>query len=97
MTTTWGTVPERLAGDLYNLDEDESHIEVDQEIAKRTGTGKLLVQVCPAKVYSEAADGTIEVEYAACLECGTCLAVAAPGALRWHYPRGGYGIVFREG
>ena len=33
----------------------------------------------------------------ACLECGTCLAVAAPGALTWHYPRGGFGVQFREG
>jgi ferredoxin like protein len=39
----------------------------------------------------------IAVEFAACLECGTCLAIAAPGALQWHYPRGGMGISYREG
>lgn len=94
---TYGSVPERLAKNHYTLDEDEPHIEVNQEIARATGTGRLLVRVCPAHVYSEAADGTIEVEYAACLECGTCLAVAAPGALTWHYPRGGFGVGFREG
>lgn len=55
------------------------------------------MRVCPAHVYSEEADGTISVEYAACLEYGTCLAVAAPGALKWHYPRGGFGISYREG
>ena len=53
--------------------------------------------MCPAHVYSEAPDGTIAVEAAACLECGTCLAVAPPGSLRWHYPRGGFGVTFREG
>ncbi len=37
------------------------------------------------------------VEYAACLACGTCLAVAAPGALKWRYPRGGFSVQFREG
>jgi ferredoxin-like protein FixX len=37
------------------------------------------------------------VNYAACLECGTCKAMAAPGALTWHYPRGGFGIAYREG
>ena len=68
-----------------------------QEEARRTGAGKLFVQVCPAHVYSEEPDGTISVEYAACLECGTCLAVAPPGTLTWHYPRGGMGVVFREG
>lgn len=71
---------------MYNLDENESHIVFNQEIAKATGTGKLLVKVCPAKVYSEGPDGTIGVNYAACLECGTGRAVAAPGAVEWHYP-----------
>ena len=92
-----GSVPERLARNVYETDEEFSHIEVNQEIAKATGTGKLLVRVCPAHVYAEEDDGTISVEYAACLECGTCLAVAAPGALKWHYPRGSMGIHFREG
>jgi ferredoxin like protein len=42
-------------------------------------------------------DGSIAVQHAACLECGTCLALAAPGTLRWHCPAGGFGVVFREG
>lgn len=92
-----GSIPERLARNSYNLDEAGSHITVNQEIARRTGTDKLLVRICPAHVYSEKPDGTIGVEYAACLECGTCLAVAAPGALSWHYPAGGFGISYREG
>ncbi len=91
-----GTVSERLARNRFDLDE-ESHIEIDQDLARKTGTGKLLIRVCPAGVYSEAPDGTIAVQHAACMECGTCLAVAAPGSLRWHYPRGGFGIAYREG
>lgn len=93
----WGTVNDRLAKNSYAVDEGNSHIVVHQEEARRTGTGKLLVRVCPAHVYSEDADGAIAVEYAACLECGTCLAVAAPGTLDWHYPQGSMGIAFREG
>ena len=92
-----GTVAERLNANVYNLDEEESHIVVGQDVARRTGTGRLLVRVCPAHVYAEEPDGTISVEYAACLECGTCLAVAAPGALKWHYPAGSMGVMFREG
>jgi ferredoxin like protein len=91
------SITERLARNTYHLDDDENHIEVNQEIARRTGTGKLLVRICPAQVYGEAPDGTISVNYAACLECGTCNAMAAPGALMWHYPRGGFGIAYREG
>lgn len=91
------SVPERLAKNRFVLDDDESHIEVNQEIVKATGCGKAMVACCAAHVYTEEADGTLSVEYAACLECGTCLAVAAPGALTWHYPRGGFGVQFREG
>lgn len=95
--SNFGSIAERLNGNLYNLDEEESHIEVNQEIAKKTGIGKLFVRICPAHVYSEEEDGTIGVSYAACLECGTCLAVATPGSLKWHYPRSGCGVSFREG
>ncbi len=93
----YGSVEKRLAKNLFETDDGNPHIEINQEIAKVTGTGKLLVKVCPAHVYSENPDGTIAVEYAGCLECGTCLAVAAPGALKWHYPEGGMGAMYREG
>ena len=45
------SVPARLAGNTYYLDEEESHIEVNQELARATGAGALLERVCPAKVY----------------------------------------------
>jgi ferredoxin like protein len=76
------SIPERLTKNRFNLDEEESHIEVNQEIAKATGTGQAIVACCPAHVYAEEPDGTISVEY---------------GALKWHYPRGGFGVQFREG
>ena len=95
--TDFGSVPDRLARNTYTLDDSQSHIEVHQDVARATGTGKLLVRICPAHVYTEEADGTITAAYAACLECGTCLAVAAPGSLTWHYPRGGFGVAYREG
>ena len=95
--TTFGSVPERLAGNHYELDEEQPHIEVHADVVKAIGCGPLLVRVCAAHVYSEQPDGTVLAEYAACLECGSCLAVAPPGALTWHYPRGGFGIMFREG
>lgn len=90
-------IPDRLAANSYLTDEEESHIRIDQELARSTGTGDRIIAVCPAKVYTREADGTISAEYAACFECGACLAVADPGALSWRYPRGGMGIAFREG
>ncbi|MTJ83984.1 MAG: ferredoxin [Telmatospirillum sp.] len=94
--TGFGDVPQRLAGNSYVVDED-SHIAIDQDLARKTGDGKLLVRICPAQVYSENDDGSIGILFAACLECGTCLALASPGVLTWHYPNGGFGIAFREG
>ncbi len=94
--TAFGDITQRLAGNSYTVDE-ESHIEINQDLARKTGTGKLLVKICPAHVYSENDDGAIAVMFAACMECGTCLAVASPGSLKWHYPNDGFGVAFREG
>ena len=90
-------LPERLAGNRFVTDDEETHIVLDQELARATGSAARLIACCPAGVYSWAPDGTVAVEYAACLECATCLAVADPGALTWRYPRGGFGIQSRDG
>lgn len=91
-----GGIPGRLARNSFTTDHD-SHIAVDQARALASGSGALIVRICPAGVYREEPDGTISADYAACLECGACLAVAAPGALEWHYPRGAMGVEYREG
>lgn len=92
-----GTMAERLATLHYDVDEESPHIEVHQDAVRATGAGPVLVRVCPAGVYALEPDGTLTATPAACLECGTCLAVAPPGTLTWHYPRAGFGVTFREG
>lgn len=92
MTTT-----QRLDTTRFVLDDERSHIEVHQDAARAAGLGPVLERVCPARVYTVAPDGRIDVNEAGCLECGTCLAVAPPGTLTWHYPRGGFGVSYREG
>ncbi|VEI12677.1 ferredoxin family protein [Trueperella bialowiezensis] len=96
MSFNLGSVNERLSKNVFHTDS-QPHISIDQERARATGSGKRLVAVCPAHVYSENDDGTIAIETAACLECGTCLVVADPGVLTWHYPAGAMGVQFREG
>ena len=91
------TVTEREALNHYETDEGNSHISVNQEVARRTGALRILRSVCPARVYGENADGTISVEFAACFECGACLEVAPEGSIQWHYPASGKGIQYREG
>jgi hypothetical protein len=53
-----------------------SHIEVDQAAVRSAGVGQLLVRICPAHVYSQAPDGSLVVQHAACLKCG----LPCPGA-----------------
>lgn len=91
------SVADRLGKNRFVLDEAESHIEINQDLARMTGAGDALVACCPAHVYSKAEDGTILIEYAACLECGTCTTIVDESVLSWHYPRGGFGVQFREG
>lgn len=45
-----GPIAERLAANRYLLDEAQSHISLDQEAARRTGAGAMLVRVCAAHV-----------------------------------------------
>ena len=84
-----------LARNRFVTDEQENHIHVAPDCNRLAA--ELLVACCPAGVYSLAPDGSVAVEYAACLECGTCLAISDPGTLTWHYPRGGFGVQFRDG
>lgn len=83
----------RLAATRFQTDS-VSHIDTS---GLRAGTpaARAVIAVCPAGVYREQGEGVV-ADPAACLECGACLAVA-PGALRWTYPRGGFGVDLRQG
>ena len=95
-STVIPALPGRLGVNMYETDDGNSHISVDQDKVRQRGCGGDLIRVCPAHVYSQNTDGTIGIEYAACLECGTCRALF-PDVVQWHYPAGGMGVVYREG
>jgi len=91
------SVPEKLSINKYELDEGVSHIEVNNEICKKICKTRACLFVCPAGVYVEQEDGTIVPDFAGCLECGTCKAACPTEALKWFYPRGGFGVIYRYG
>jgi len=78
--------------------DGESHILVDSEKCLRLCRKRHCVGICPAALYewNEEA-GKMVVEYAGCLECGTCMVACTEGALSWRYPRGGFGVRYRYG
>jgi ferredoxin like protein len=91
------SVPEKLSVNKYDLDEGHSHIEIDNEICRKECKTKACLFVCPASVYTQTESGDIMADFAGCLECGTCKAACSPKALHWEYPRGGFGVIYRNG
>lgn len=85
----------KLAIDKFEVTEGEPHIVIENIVCKSC-QDKRCLYVCPAGLYSEQ-KGEIIVEWAGCLECGTCLAVCSKKAISWKYPQGGFGVIYRLG
>ena len=89
------TLEERMRTVRFRVD-DRPHILVNAGICKDCSV-RACVYVCPANLFVPLDDGGILFNYEACFECGTCyIACDKEGAIQWSYPRGGYGVTFRE-
>ncbi|MDE9621347.1 ferredoxin family protein [Citrobacter portucalensis] len=59
---------------------------------------ELLIQSCPAGLFSRTAEGELCVDYRGRLECGTCRLLCDETTLKeWRYPDSGFGITLRFG
>jgi ferredoxin like protein len=57
-----------------------------------------LLTACPAGCYELNDRGQVEVSTDGCMECGTCRVICdATGDIKWNYPRGGFGVLFKFG
>lgn len=91
------SVDDRLGVNKFTTDE-EPFIEVDTNLC-RTCQTKPCLYVCPAKVYT-LEGGELVYNPEGCIELGACKIVCKEfgmNAIKWNYPRGGYGIRFRYG
>lgn len=89
-------VADLLGRNTFEVD-DEAHIVVDKAICA-TCVRKPCLSACPAQLYALDDDGEITFDPAGCLECGTCRLVCVTGGIvRWTYPRGTYGVSYRQG
>jgi ferredoxin like protein len=89
------TLEEKMATVRFRVD-DRPHITVDSAICLNCSL-RACVYVCPANLFTPLDDGSILFNYEQCFECGTCyIACNEEGAIQWSYPRGGYGVTFRE-
>lgn len=89
------TLEEKMRTVRFRVD-DEPHITVRAEICHDCPV-RSCVYVCPANLFVPLADGSILFNYEQCFECGACyVACNREGAIEWSYPRGGFGVTFRE-
>lgn len=90
-------VDEKLAIDFFKTDK-ESHIIIHHEICQTKCRVKFCLSVCPGHLYElNEETNEITVEYAGCLECGTCRVACPEGAIEWVYPKGDFGVQYRYG
>lgn len=76
--------------------DDRPHIVVDPEKCGSCAV-RSCVTVCPANLFVPLDDGSVLFNYEQCFECGACYFVCAKdGGISWTYPRGGFGVTFRE-
>lgn len=87
-----------IAVNLYQVDEDNAHIELSSEDLSQLDAEEFgkLVRVCPAGLYREDDAGNRSFDYAGCLECGTCR-IACEGTIvsKWENPGPMMGVSFR--
>ena len=89
------THDEKMRTARFKVD-NTPHIVVDPEKC-RTCSVRACITVCPANLFAPLDDGSVLFNYEQCFECGACYFVCAvDGAISWTYPRGGFGVTFRE-
>ncbi len=75
----------------------DSHIVPDQAKCA-TCTARPCIPACPAELWElNDETGEMTVEFAGCLECGTCMLVCPLDAVDWQIPEGMFGVQFRYG
>lgn len=82
----------------FNTDK-KSHIRiVDQEVCQEQCQDMACTRICPAHVYDwDEEEKRITVNYEGCLECGTCRVGCSRNNIEWDYPRGGFGVSWKNG
>lgn len=88
-------VDAKLAQNRFRLDK-QPHITIDQRICATACTRRTCLVVCPADLYELGDKGQLLVNWEGCLECGACMICCDNGALSWAYPRGGFGVQYRQ-
>lgn len=90
-------VDQKLGLNKFHVNEENAHIVLKDGDIEKTEYHKLIL-ACPAGLYKIDEKGSLQFDYAGCLECGTCRVLCGKTVLeKWEYPVGTFGIEFRWG
>lgn len=89
------TVEEKLLKTRFVIDPGRPHITVDTSLCSSC-RNEPCVYVCPAQCYQKEREQMV-FNWENCVECGSCRIVCPVGAIKWDYPRGGFGVCYRFG
>jgi ferredoxin like protein len=87
-------IEDKLSKVRFNVDI-EPHIKVNTEICEICSE-KPCLYVCPVQNYI-LRDGKLTFTWQGCVECGACRIACTGEAIKWSYPRGGFGVSLRYG
>lgn len=86
----------KLGINKFHVDEGHPHIVIREH--PNMAALRTLTLACPAGLYKLQNDGSVQFDYAGCLECGTCRILGVDDVLeQWNYPRGTFGVEYRYG
>lgn len=89
------SIEDRLYKTRYRCDH-ESHLKIiDMDVCRRCAE-KPCTTFCPASVYTFD-ENMIKVGFEGCFECGTCRIGCPSANIDWSFPRGGFGVCFKNG
>ena len=89
-------IEDKLFLNKFVVDNTHPHLNIKDRTICEKCKNKPCTVVCPVKNY-KTVNGTVELSWEGCLECGSCRVVCRYGAIDWKYPQGGFGIVYGFG
>lgn len=72
-----------------------SHISIRRDsVCKDECENKPCTYFCPSRVFYWE-DESIKILHQRCIECGACIWGCPYENIDWHFPKGGYGIIYQ--
>lgn len=91
--------PDKLTSLEFITDEARPHLRIREQSVCTACSSKPCLSLCPSRVFQwdNAAAHPVLILYKQCVECGACRLACPQANIDFHFPAGGYGVMFRHG